>query len=428
MSLTLVQEPSTINLSHNYMWLEAKPDGAYSALTGYHVRYEVLNDDTNEILFTNVVKVYDSIWNANAVYDCHKAIQNYLSYDDTLPLTGTYGDYSTTNGLIKIQINAYEYTGNTLVSTTLNFSNFWVFYGGRSRNDIYNFAFTQYMPTNTTSKFLSDWIGNRTVRTNSIGSLKFFSQIPGYTAVYKDSLVVVYTDGTYDQYYHVLNSGMATTKDHLKYIGAGYYEVDSAGWLSAGTPAIYGVLSTPPYANSGKTADYYTLHLDDIGGNQISERVRFDIDRSCSTIDTYQLIWVNKLGGWDWYTFNREVHKSKDLVKTNYRKIDYGIASGTDMGTRTFWRGETILNLDSTDVYTVVSKILDNNMSKNLGGVFESTEVYLVEGGVVGEGLNIFPVIIDMDSVEIPNNYNRPDRAIYKFNFHKANKNVTLNG
>ena len=217
-----------------------------------------------------------------------------------------------------------------------------------------------------------------------------------------------------------------TTLDHLQYFASGYYDIDHTLWTGSTSGATY--IPGFGYYNILSSTDaleykLFLVNYADIGnimGAPLSEVITYNIDYDCALTEPVELMWVNELGGFDFYTFYREVHKYMTSEKETFKKNDYGYINGSIVTTQDS-RGETVLTNRINKSVLVKSKVLTDDMSNNLSGIFKSPEVfYMEQDGTVN------PVIINMDSIEVMTNKNRPDRAIYNFEFRYANDTNTI--
>lgn len=431
MALATIQIPTTVSPSSNYMWCIADPAiwttdpyGAlvppYSGITGYYVQYIISNSDTFENYIINNVKIYPDVYKGYAVFDIHRVLNNYVSYE-TFPLSVFYGFKPSTDSLIKYNVSAFEFSGSTELTSYTKFASGYTFNATVDRNITWNYY--DYILTTNTGRFLTNWIGSYTVRKTDIASLAFFY---AFKKIYPDcriKLSICKPDNTIKDYwtfYPIITSSAITTQEHYQFFGSGYKNINGTWFVDSGGTLItnniletnsaisYSLCMTSDYISSGASA------------KTISETIDFIIDNDCTLIENIELMWQNDLSGWDFYTFYRERHKTLKSEKITYQKNDYGLYNGI-MQTPQYTIGETVLTNKVTNYYKVKSKILTNDMSKNVSGIFNSKNVFYIE-----DDGTINPIIIDMDTVEVMNNYNRPNRAIYEFSFRFANESNTI--
>ena len=137
-------------------------------------------------------------------------------------------------------------------------------------------------------------------------------------------------------------------------------------------------LATP----SGAT--YFDCYLRDVDGVQISESYRFYIKDECSKYETYDLFWLNRLGGFDSFRFNRVSKTSHDITRQMYRQNPYTLNNnaaswtyGTDSFSNTQFYGE------SKEKLTLFSNWITDTESIWLRELIESPVVYIWDGSIL---------------------------------------------
>lgn len=113
----------------------------------------------------------------------------------------------------------------------------------------------------------------------------------------------------------------------------------------------------------------------------ISEKFRFKINKKCSEYERIRLCWLNRHGGWDYFTFNRDSKKTLEVQRTQYTKTmkwDYAVGD----------RGDTILSQKAKDTFTLNSDWVTEYEARWIEELFSSPEVYQVSNG------EILPIII----------------------------------
>lgn len=65
---------------------------------------------------------------------------------------------------------------------------------------------------------------------------------------------------------------------------------------------------------------YYTLSLQTTPGSQFSELVKRKINYNCSLYDDVRIIFLNRMGGYDFWTFNKDNKKTVNINRTEFKK------------------------------------------------------------------------------------------------------------
>jgi hypothetical protein len=166
---------------------------------------------------------------------------------------------------------------------------------------------------------------------------------------------------------------------------------------------------------------------------QIGERFEFILDCNCSK-QKYTLTWLNELGGWDWFTFDARIDKSRIISKEQYdRKLNsnqtnsYGYKYGD--------RGRSTYNTNSRDSWTMISKYLTQGELDWLAYIYESPEVYIVEQSQseyeATSTVKAIPVNITNTDVQLWNKANLGDRGTlyqYIITAEAANERIIQRG
>lgn len=188
---------------------------------------------------------------------------------------------------------------------------------------------------------------------------------------------------------------------------------------------------------------YFAYHVDaSISGTKwysyekYSETFEFDIDCKCSKFKKHTLIWLNDLGGWDFYYFNlksdivREIDRvqfGRHLKSYQGNSVGFKYAQGD--------RGRTTYDTRSLDSTTVRSEYLSQEELKWMANLLESPEVYWIDNTTnsIGQAVDkIIPVNIKESSFDLWNKNNRNDGTgtlyIYELTIQPANDRAVQRG
>jgi len=106
----------------------------------------------------------------------------------------------------------------------------------------------------------------------------------------------------------------------------------------------------------------------------ISEKFRFKINNNCTQYERVRLCWLNRHGGWDYFTFNKDNRKTVEVQRTQYTKTlkwDYAVGD----------RGDTILSQKGKESYLLNSDWVSEYEAQWIEELFTSPEVYHVSNG-----------------------------------------------
>jgi hypothetical protein len=110
-----------------------------------------------------------------------------------------------------------------------------------------------------------------------------------------------------------------------------------------------------------------------------SELFKYTIIDDCFQWDTFRFVWLNELGGWDYFNYVGRPIEETNINRLNYdrrleslngTKWNYGVG---DRGTRTY-------GINANDTVTTTSGNLSYEQSVWLMSLYTSPEVYLMEG------------------------------------------------
>lgn len=152
-----------------------------------------------------------------------------------------------------------------------------------------------------------------------------------------------------------LGTGLANLNGQCAFSGAAYYEVG----LGSGTAS-----------NLKWGVNYYK------------------IKNNCSPWNPIRLCWLNRLGGFDYFTFN---WKNKNTINIERKQYKQNLPWNYTIG----MREDTILSQTSVDSYTISSDFISEVEAEWLKELYSSKEVYWLKG------TDKYPIIITDNSYEV---------------------------
>jgi hypothetical protein len=124
---------------------------------------------------------------------------------------------------------------------------------------------------------------------------------------------------------------------------------------------------------SSTNYDYYTVtYLQN--GITASETLKYKLRSECSPYSANEwvrVLWLNRQGGWDYFTFTRDVKKSVSITRSEYQRVldwDYSVGD----------RGRTIFATKAEENYTIQSNWITDDEAKWLEELMTSPEVYII--------------------------------------------------
>ena len=170
-------------------------------------------------------------------------------------------------------------------------------------------------------------------------------------------------------------------------------------------------------------ASYYTVQIKDSLSNPISEEITFLIDTECYRFTQKRLMWLNRLGGWDFFTFNMRSDVTTNINRNEYKRNlrSYNSTSGLynySMGDR----GYTTYIVDANDTETVFSNWIKDDELQWLEELYTSPEVYLIE-----DTNNMMPINITDESFTRGNRENF-GLTSYQISYKHSNNKIIQRG
>jgi hypothetical protein len=175
------------------------------------------------------------------------------------------------------------------------------------------------------------------------------------------------------------NGGMAYASisadtQRLIYVGVGVQNLNNQS------------LHTDMRISNHATASYYEVFCANGSGTQGSVKYRFSLEGDACKWKPTTLMWQNRLGTWDSFTFIFKSQKTLPVTRTSYNSIpgNWGEAnaSGTTFTYQSYERGKTSLGVSS--VYNVVanSGYITQRQAEWIKELFTSPNVYLIDNDI----------------------------------------------
>lgn len=154
---------------------------------------------------------------------------------------------------------------------------------------------------------------------------------------------------------------------------------------------------------------------------RIGEKWEFTIDTSCYGTPEYKLMWLNKMGGYDFYKFKLRTDSTFNISRTQFdRKLDR-IQASNYYGHKSDERGRTTYNVDSRETFSVNSDWLTQEEIDWLFNIYESPDVFIVveRDPKTGSKVNapyVVPVNVVAEEVIRPKKIWRGDKgSLYQY-------------
>lgn len=224
-----------------------------------------------------------------------------------------------------------------------------------------NFA-TNYMWTSTTStvKFLSNWndYGQwKRISTSEYETMNIFVDI-------NSTVNLTYELETFDSSGSFLSTttGFFGSFESSPAFGKRYY------FIPCGTSNIDSIVGSGIFNN----VTYYTWRVYNSSNSaKTSEKIYRQIDRTCTLYTPIRVVFLNRMGGYDYFTFTQDNKKTVNVNRTEFKKVldpEYNFGN----------RGDTVLAQDVQYTYTLNSNWITENEYNWLEELITSPEVYYI--------------------------------------------------
>jgi hypothetical protein len=158
-----------------------------------------------------------------------------------------------------------------------------------------------------------------------------------------------------------------------------WWEVSSA--LGGGNQFLVSSGSVGDYPPPGALNDIWQDGQDGpilasflLGGIQtISNEKFYRIDNDCNVDENFRFVWLNSLGGWDYFNFKLGGKKTINVERKTYKKL---LSRNYTIGDR----GDTTYAQKGEEVWSVQSNWITQDESEWLTSMIESREVYHMKG------------------------------------------------
>jgi len=347
-----------------------------------------------------------------AIFSPARIMESYLSYD--IP-NGTNLQQYQTNSIAHYYVKfGEEYgpvTANPVVYADLDRRSGYTWNGTVQYSNYYfatgagyvtpHYLLNQFLNPNT-GKFLTNSPTGQTIGSDDEHTLDCFNlnaDVNLSTSLLKACRIYVVTSQT---------SGGTTASIYNFGANTGTSMTYQMGHWPAGPKNLIAM----PFANKvsgafpviNTSTDYkYTVTLMDASSTVISETREFTIE-DCGKYDSVRLMWLNKLGGWDYFNFRMVSRDTVNSEKTTYKKnipIDYYY------GLVTSAREMTVVDSMVQKSKRVTSNWVTDEESVWLEELWSSPEVYEIidDANYLGVKTPI-PIVITTTTQEIKKRIN----------------------
>lgn len=123
---------------------------------------------------------------------------------------------------------------------------------------------------------------------------------------------------------------------------------------------------------------------------QDTETMTFKIKRDCTRYEKIQLVFMDKLGSFIPFTFDRVNKNTKNITRTEWQQHYGKYAPAQQSWNYNTWdRGRSTLDIRVDEAFTITSNWVDQVQSNFLMELFESPEVYWINENGLTQAINL---------------------------------------
>lgn len=186
---------------------------------------------------------------------------------------------------------------------------------------------------------------------------------------YNSSDVLIDNYKLFNQYQDV-----GVDSEYFTRVGTGTYNIEASSGSVISTNGVFPIFGT--------SVSYYTVRTIKLNGKVTSETKRYNITDICTKTEAVRLFFLNKLGGYDGFTFKHKAKINADIKRSNYKKPQGTWSSSTAFAYGLSDRADTQYDTNIKDTITLVSDYVTEEESIWLEELFTSPDVYLDRDGV----------------------------------------------
>lgn len=365
MAITITDTPQTITPAYNENMFVATSTEV--AQTNFRFRVEIL-DSTSTTIAT--VDVFPDA-NNNMLFDAHRILESYVTSNPTL--TTITELKPCPESWVKYKIKVTERYGATLanyLSATTSF--LYAFNASFKWKDFASYDQDDWcIKSGSVVPFLTNSPDTQTIYTNEKAFLHF--------AVQTDNIARRLRVRTYD-----INGNLAQTA----LIVNNYYAFDPgrfvrcpAGWnlndITSGDLAS----GTQPIIHSSIASWVIDIVQSD-GTTALTETKTFTAQDECTIYDSYRIHFLNSLGGFDSFTFNRRSTSNNKIDRKTFEPVYGSIVAGEWSYSQTEQRKKDFY-IEEEETIKLNSDWITQEQSTWLYELVTSPEIYVEQGGSI---------------------------------------------
>jgi hypothetical protein len=359
MAVNFIQYPDSIVSGFNEMNFVAS--SSISTTTGFKFKSKLL--DSVGATIAEFYHLKQPTY-GNLLFDAHRTIENYLSYDISNLIAGTTGWQKGVNVFKKFKLNVQEYlpaglqaSANSPDVIAVNSSMDW--------QDWINFGLGGRSVGTSTRKFMTNSPTRVKVRTGDsyeLGAIVVAPQEVKYLKIetYDFTNTIVQTATINNAYYTIPDDG-----SKFPSITCGPLNLNASSLDTGSQPLITTAIK------------YYRVAVFDSANSQSTEWKEFELDQECLRDSYNRLYFLNSLGRFDAFNFNQVNQDDIEVSKSNYDKL-LGTLSLSGFTHSTYERSTSVFHSKIKQKYKLRSGFVDTATALWLKELIASPIVYMI--------------------------------------------------
>lgn len=322
------------------------------------------------------LKTFPHSTNFSGLFSPKRIVESYLSKDFNL---STNNWTKNTNSYCYYQLKfGEEYglssSGTTIYPNQATSNTNYVWNGIMDYEDYIDYTSNTYILRDSSRKFLTNRPSTVNIQSSERDYLYSINTSSGdvyYLDIktYNSSDVLIDNYKLYNQYQDV-----GVDSEYFTRVGTGTYNIEASSGSVISTNSVFPIFGT--------NVSYYTVRTIKLNGTATSETKRYNIVDQCTKTETTRLFFLNKLGGYDGFTFKHKSKINADIKRSEYKKPQGMWSSSTAFGYAKTDRAVTQYDTNIKDTFTVVSDWITEDEAAWLEELFTSPDVYLDRDGV----------------------------------------------
>lgn len=308
--------------------------------------------------------------NNYGLFNPKRIVESYLSKDFDI---NTNSFAQNTNSYCYYQLRfgeefGLDSSGTTIYPNQALSSTLYVWNGIYDYNEWVNFSDTEHILDNSGGIFLTNAPDNLKIQTTERNYLYGITDTSG--DIYFLNITTFDSSGAQIDSYQLANPYQAVSSNNDKFFRVGIGP-DNLNNISSGD-YYYSEFGNFPVI--GSNVYRYNIQMSKYNSTITSETKTYYIHDVCTKTEAIRLFFLNKLGGYDAFTFKHKAKINADIKRSSFKKPQ-GTWSGSDFAYAVTDRADTQYDTNIKDTITLVSDYVTEEEGAWLEELFTSPDV-----------------------------------------------------